>query len=81
VERELMTTVADMTLDELKQFVQATLEEWLTKSLGTLDEAEETSQNNERSWEEVRAAVNRIRWTPPAGSKTSLEFLREDRER
>ena len=76
-----MTTIAHMSLEELKQFVEATLDEWLTKSLGTLDEPDEDTQQSELTWDEIRAAVNHVRWTPPAGAKTSLEFLREDRQR
>ena len=74
-----MSTVADMTIEELKHFVESTLDEWLTKSLGTFDDADDT-QNVELPWSEIRAAVDRVRWTPPAGAKSSLEFLRVDRE-
>jgi hypothetical protein len=33
-----------------------------------------------RSVEEILASIDRHRWTPPPGAKSSLEMLREDRD-
>jgi hypothetical protein len=33
------------------------------------------------TWDEIRESVEKHRWTPPPGAKSSLEYLREDRER
>ncbi len=74
-----MTTIATMTLDDLKQFVQETVDERLTNMLGKLD-VNETSMDENLTWEEIRSLANTYRWTPPANAKTSLELLREDRD-
>ncbi|MCC6973766.1 MAG: hypothetical protein IT322_07140, partial [Anaerolineae bacterium] len=42
---------------------------------------DESDEDDGLTWDEVRASVERHRWTPPPGAKTSLELLREDRER
>lgn len=76
-----MTTIANMTLDELKKFVEETLDERLTRLLGTFEIPDESDEDDGLTWDEVRASVERHRWTPPPGAKTSLELLREDRER
>jgi N-acetyl-anhydromuramyl-L-alanine amidase AmpD len=78
-----MTTIADMTVEDLKQFIEATLDERLTQLLGkfeiTDDDQDEPNEN--LSWDEIRTAVEHHRWTPQPGGKSSLELLREDRER
>ncbi len=73
-------TVANMTLDELKRVVKAAIDERLTRLLGPLEISDEPDDDNDLTWDAIRAAVERHRWTPPPGSKSSLEFLREDRE-
>ncbi|MCC6973385.1 MAG: hypothetical protein IT322_05160, partial [Anaerolineae bacterium] len=72
-----MTTIANMTLDELKKFVEETLDERLTRLLGTFEIPDESDEDDGLTWDEVRASVERHRWTPPPGAKTSLELLRE----
>ncbi len=74
-----MTTVANMTIEELKQFVEETIDERLTRLLGTFDTSEESTEDDNLTWDEIRASVERHRWTPPPGAKSSLELLREDR--
>lgn len=75
-----MTTVADMTLEELKRFVDEALDERLTRLLGTFEVADPSDESNDLTWDEIRASVERYRWTPPPGAKSSLELLREDRD-
>jgi hypothetical protein len=75
-----MTTVASMTLEELKTFIEDTIDERLTQLLGTFELSEEPDVGNDLTWDEIRASVERHRWTPPPGAKSSLELLREDRE-
>ncbi len=75
-----MTTVADMTLEELKRFVDEAIDERLTRLLGTFEIADPANENHDLSWDEIRASVERFRWTPPPGVKSSLELLREDRD-
>ena len=67
-----VNSVADMSLDELRSFVSSIVEE----RLRTLPRSVPT-----RSWDEVRQSIEKNRWTPPPGEKSSLELLREDRDR
>jgi len=75
-----MTQIADMTLDDLKKFVEETLDERLTHLLGAFELPDEFDEDETQPWEKIRAAVEQRRWTPPPGAKSSLELLREDRE-
>ncbi len=75
-----MATLANMTLEELKRLIEEIIDERLTKQLGTF-EIEATDADDDTTWDEVRTFVERQRWTPPHGSKSSLELLREDRDR
>lgn len=76
----MMDTIAEMTREELKRFVEQTLHERLTASLGAFEMTEEEPNEQEMTWDEIRAMVKQHRWTPPAHAKSSLELLREDRE-
>jgi len=38
-------------------------------------------QQGQRSMKEVVKSIEENRWTPPPGAKSSLEMLREDRDR
>ena len=73
-----MATIANMTFEDLKKFVEDTIDERLTHALGTFELPEPTDE--ELTWDEIRSAVQRHRWTPPPGAKSSLEMLREDRD-
>jgi hypothetical protein len=75
-----MATIANMTLDELKKFVQETIDERLTQMLGTFEIPDESDEDNNLTWDDIRVSVERHRWTPPPGAKSSLELLREDRD-
>lgn len=75
-----METIAGMTLADLKRFVEETIDERLTRLLGTFEIVDEFEDRDSLSWDEIRAAVEHYRWTPPPGAKTSLELLREDRD-
>jgi hypothetical protein len=75
-----MTSVGEMSLEELKKFVNDAIYERLTKSLGQFEFPDEPDDDDHLSWDEVRALADKHRWTPPPGSKTSIELLREDRD-
>jgi hypothetical protein len=79
-----MTTIASMTLEELQQLIDERINEHLTHLLGQLEMDEEELFTDEepdtRTWEQVKQDIERDRWTPPPGAKSSLELLREDRE-
>ncbi|NMG09235.1 hypothetical protein DP117_21030 [Brasilonema sp. UFV-L1] len=64
--------VAEMTLETLKEFVTEIVDEQLKRR--------QHLKQNERSVEEALAAMDRIRWTLPPDSPTTLQLLREDRE-
>lgn len=64
--------VCEMTLETLKEFVTEIVDEQLKRR--------QHFKQDGRSVEEVLATMDRIRWTPPPGSPTTLELLREDRE-
>lgn len=80
-----MATIAEMTLEDLKQFILDLMEERRISYLfGELD-MEESDLNIEdepdnRTLEEVFASVERNRWTPPAGSPTPADMLRQSRD-
>jgi hypothetical protein len=76
-----MQTIGNMTLDELKRVIRETVADDLTAVLGALDLEDEAEREDNVSWDEIRALADRHRWTPPPGAKSSLELLREDRER
>jgi hypothetical protein len=54
-----------------------TLDERLARMLGTFEIAEAGEKSEETSWDEIRASVERYRWTPPPGAKSSPELLRK----
>ncbi len=65
--------ITEMTIDEIKvlitEVVDERLRDWWQKSRDT------------RSTDEVLSAMDRLRWTPPSGSPTTTELLREERDR
>ncbi len=65
--------VGDMTLEELKALIRETVKEE-TKSIRQLG-------SGRRSVREVLDSIDRHRRTPPPGSPTNLELLRQDRDR
>ena len=80
-----MTTLADMTLDDLKRLILDLMTEQQLSILFGESDMDESDLNIEdepdnRSLEEVFASVERNRWTPPAGSPTPTEMLRQSRD-
>ncbi|HEY9849669.1 MAG TPA: hypothetical protein V6D28_09445 [Leptolyngbyaceae cyanobacterium] len=66
--------VADMTMEELKTLISQVVAEKM------VDAQLPQSPKDTRSVQEVLAAMDRIRWTPPAGSPSVVEMIREDRD-
>ena len=64
--------IGDMTVEELQAMIDAAIDRKLQGLLGVPDP---------RSLEEVYESIDRNMWTPPPGSKSTLELLREDRDR
>lgn len=79
-----MATIRNMTLEQLRQMIDERIDERLAVMLGRLDVGEEglfeDGEPDVRSWEQVKQDIERDRWTPPPGAKSSLELLREDRD-
>ncbi|GAA6621326.1 hypothetical protein [Scytonema sp. NUACC26] len=65
--------ISDMTFETLREFVIEVVNDQLNRR--------QHAQKDGQSWEEALAAMDRIRWTPPPGSPTTLQLLREDRDR
>jgi aminoglycoside phosphotransferase len=80
-----MNTVAELTMEELEHIIDERLERRLALMVDDFDiKAEDLMREDERdtrTLEEVFESVRRNRWTPPLGAKSSLELLREIRER
>ncbi len=80
-----MATIQNMTLEELRRLIDERIEERLTILLGKFEMDEEALYTDEapdtRPWEQVKLDIERDRWTPPPGAKSSLALLREDRDR
>jgi hypothetical protein len=69
-----MTTgqVSDMTLDDLRSLIRSIVEEYVEST---------EPQGSRPPVEEVLRSMRENLWTPPPGAKSSLEMLREDRDR
>lgn len=63
--------ISNMTRDELSQLI----EEMIDRRFQAL-----FKPSDRRSTSELLAELDRLRFTPPDGSKSSLEMLREDRD-
>ncbi|MBW4588147.1 hypothetical protein G7B40_002510 [Aetokthonos hydrillicola Thurmond2011] len=64
--------ITNMTVEELKALIIDIVNERLSSK-------EQAPQDN-RSVKEILESIERHRWTPPPGSKSTLELLREDRD-
>ncbi|MCL1462866.1 hypothetical protein [Argonema galeatum] len=67
--------VAELTVEELKAIIAQVVDERLQQ------ERHPTITVKKRSLQDVMAAMDRIRWTPPPGSPSVVEMIREDRDR
>ncbi len=85
-----MTTLATMTLVQLKQVIRQEVkemlseDEYLKRLFGEfeINEAEFFSlePRGDWSWRQVNAFIDEHRWTPSPDAKSSIELLREDRD-
>jgi hypothetical protein len=80
-----MINMNEMTQADFQRLVDEAVDRRLKILLGAfeLDEAALLIDDevDERSWEQVKADIERDRWTPPPGAKSALELLHEDRGR
>lgn len=65
------TKIVDMTVDDIKSLIAEVVDERLRNWQQSRDT---------RSVDEILAAMDRLRWTPPSGSPGTTELLREDRD-
>jgi hypothetical protein len=65
-----------MTVQQLREFIEAVVEQ-RTQSPKPLP----YRQQGQRPMKEVVRSMRENLWTPPPGAKSSLELLREDRDR
>jgi hypothetical protein len=68
-----MVKLTDMTLADLKVLIAEVVEEQLN--------GWQNRPSDNRSPEQVLDAMDQLRWTPPSGSPSTTELLREDRGR
>jgi hypothetical protein len=79
-----MANVGNMTLEELKSLIDQRINARLEQLFGLFEIDEDDffvdEEPDTRTWEQVQQDIERDRWTPPPGAKSSLELLREDRD-
>lgn len=63
--------ISNMTRDELNQLIEDMIDRQFQSLLKPQDN---------RSTSELLAELDRLRFTPPEGAKSTLEMLREDRD-
>jgi hypothetical protein len=80
-----MASIADLSLEDLHRIIDEAVDRRLHHLINDFDISDEDLTGDEpldtRSLEEVFASIKKNRWTPPPGSKSSLELLQEDRGR
>lgn len=76
-----MNALEKMTLEDLKRLIDERIHEKLTRLFGTFEtEGDEDEPLDEAAWIQLKADIERDRWTPPPGAKSSYQLLREDRD-
>ena len=78
-------TIANMTLEELKRLICDLMEERRLEFLfGEVDMDEADlgldDEPDTRTLEEVFDSIERDRWTPPPGTPSPSQMIREDRD-
>lgn len=64
--------VADMTVDDLKELIREVVNEQLQNQPPKLKDP--------RAVKEILQSIEQHRWTPPSGSPSTSELIREDRD-
>lgn len=68
-----MANIANMTLEDLKALIAEVVNEHMGRW--------QRPQSDDRTTEQVLTTMDQLRWTPPAGSPSTTDLLREDRDR
>ena len=66
-----MVKISEMTLADLKILIAEVVKEQLNRW--------QSAPHDTRSVNEVLAAMDQLRWTPPVDSPSTTELLKEDR--
>ncbi|MBC8099646.1 MAG: hypothetical protein H7Y11_09400 [Armatimonadetes bacterium] len=82
-----MTILENLTVNDLERMIDARIDERLISLLGQFELSEDAlfdfdfdaEAPDTRTWEQVKQDIERDRWTPPPGAKSSLALLREAR--
>lgn len=75
-----MTTIGNMTLDESKRLIVALIKEQREGDDFDITDAELTDDAPDtRTLEEVFESIERNRWTPPSGTPSPSQMIREQR--
>ncbi len=64
--------ISDMTLEDLNKHIVEVVDRRIQQFLKPADK---------RAVKEINESIRRNRWTPPEGVSSTLELLREDRDR
>ncbi|HIK31673.1 MAG TPA: hypothetical protein IGS31_10075 [Oscillatoriales cyanobacterium M4454_W2019_049] len=67
-----MQRLAEMTIEDLRALILQILQEQQQHYIWN---------RSIRSLDEILDSIDRSMWTPPPGAKSTLELLREDRDR
>ncbi len=67
-----VTRVSEMTIGDLQAMIDQAIDRRLQEILKPVDA---------RSAREINESIRHNRWTPPLGTPSTLELLREDRDR
>jgi hypothetical protein len=62
-----------MTVDDLKELIREVVNEQLQN--------QQSKPKDSRSVKEILKSIEQHRWTPPPGSPSTTELIREDRDR
>ena len=76
-----MDTIGAMTHTELQRLIDERVKARIAELLGRFDVSESEyaaeGEPDDRTWEQVKHDIERDRWVPPPGAKSSLQLLRE----
>lgn len=76
-----MTTLGEMSEMDLRTLITQMIDARLHELFGDFDfEVSDDDPEDTRSSEEVFADLDRHRWTPPPGSPSIVDLLRQDRD-
>jgi len=66
-----MANIADITLEDLKVLIAEIVDQKLSHW--------QRNATDDRTVDQVLATMDQLRWTPPAGSPSTTDLLRDDR--